>query len=203
MKKGLKGKTTITYIEQQMPNYANTQLYELIEHDENDVPVVYRGQTTQTLHKRLSSHRSNYKRWLKGEANYCTSFEVLKHGNASIELVRIVCCLNKKQANRAEGLFIREQPSCINIQKNYEKKEYCEKYYEANKEKIKAKTKGYRNANTEVLHVYHKEYRKKNKETIKASKAKKTTCECGAVICLGDIAKHRKTWKHTHDFIHL
>ena len=212
-----------------MPNYAETQLYELIEYDENGEPVVYRGHTTGPLRKRLSVHRSNFKSWLNGKKKYCSSYEVLKHGNARIELVRVVCCLNKKDASRAEGLFIRELPTCVNIRKNYEKKEYYEankqkliakqaEYYEANKEVVKAKHAKYYETNKEVVKEYYTEYYEANKqkliakqaeyyeankEVVKAREAEKVTCECGAVICRGKLSRHRNTLKHIHDFIHL
>ena len=199
-----------------MPNYANTQLYELIEHDENGNPVVYRGHTTQPLHQRLSNHRSHFKKWKEGKYHYVSSFEVLKHGPARIELVRSVCVFNKKEANREEGKFIRELPTCVNINKN----EYGNptEWYKGNKETILARRKEYHQANKEILNAKNKEYREKNKEkllakaknykiankeTLKATRSKKVTCECGAVISQGALAKHYKSWKHIYDFIHF
>ena len=199
-----------------MPNYANTQLYELIEHDENGVPVVYRGHTTQPLHKRLADHRGRFKEWKNGKNKYCSSFEVLKHGPARIELVRVVCCFNVKEANREEGKFIRELSECVNIRKNtfttfaeYRKanKEARSanhaEWYEANKQTILAKKKEYRQTNRDTILAKKKEYRKANNETIKAKRSEKVTCECGAVVGRGDISRHHNTWKHIHDFIHL
>ena len=200
-----------------MVNYAETHLYELIEHDENGNPVVYRGHTTQPLHKRLAAHRNHFKEWKSGEKKrFCSSFEVLKHGPARIELVRTLCCFNKKEANREEGKFIRELPTCVNIIKNTFTT-FAE-YYQTNKETIKVKEKAYRKknketifaqkkayrlANNETIHAKKKAYRLANKETIRAKHAEKVTCECGAVIRHNDISRHRNTWKHIHDFIHL
>jgi hypothetical protein len=198
-----------------MVNYANTQLYELIEHDTQGNPVVYRGHTTQPLHKRLASHRDDFKRWKEGKQNYVSSYEVLKHGPARIELVRVVCCFNKKEANREEGKFIRELPTCVNIRKNYSNfaemydanKETIlakqKKYYQANKETKLSKAKEYRNANKETIYAKMKEYRNANKETLNAYKAEKIQCECGAIIARNNLINHRKTWKHFCDFIHI
>jgi hypothetical protein len=198
-----------------MPNYANTQLYELIEHDENGNPVVYRGSTTQPLHQRLAGHRSKFIEWNNEKTNYCSSYEVLKHGPARIELVRVVCCLNKKEANREEGKFIRELPTCVNLRKNYANhaerykvnKEIVsakgKEYRNANKETIKARKKAYRLANQEAMIEKAKAYYQTNKETIKIKKAEKVTCECGAVSRYNHLARHRNTWKHFNDFIHL
>jgi hypothetical protein len=232
-KKELKWKPKYIVIDRQMPNYAETKLYEFISHDENGEPVVYRGHTTQSLSKRKNEHISKYRAWLKDNTKtYCTSYEVLKHGNARIELVRTICCNNVMEASRAEGLFIRELPTCVNIQKNYEKKEYCEKYYEANKETIIAYKKEYYHTNKDVISSYRKEYRKANnetmsakdkkwyeakketilekkkeyyhanKETIKAKYAEKVTCECGVAFRRNNSTHHRNTWKHINWFIH-
>ena len=182
-----------------MVNYQNTQLYEIIEHDENGEPVVYRGRTSQPLHKRLAAHRKAFKRWKNGKGTYCSSFEVLKHGPARIELVRTVCCFNKKEANREEGKFIRELATCVNIVKNYEKSEW----YEANKDTILTQRKEHYQANKDTILAKDKEYRNANKETIKAKKSEKVTCECGVVMRRDVKARHRNTWKHFNDFIHL
>jgi hypothetical protein len=178
-----------------MVNYANTQLYELIEHDENGNPVVYRGHTTQPLHKRLSEHRNTYKFWLNGKNAYCSSYEVLKHGPARIELVRNVCCFNKKEANREEGKFIRELPTCVNIKKNYQWKEW----YEANKNKILEKKAEYHKENSEKVNKRAAKYYEANKDKI----MEKVMCECGAVIRRSDLSSHRKTMKHIRNFIFL
>ena len=150
-----------------MPNYAETKLYELISHDENGEPVVYRGHTTQPLRNRKSEHISKYRAWLKDNTKeYCTSYEVLKHGKPRIELVRMICCNNVMEANREEGKFIRELPTCVNILKNkYENKA---EYYQANKETRKAKDKEYYQANKDTINARVKEYRKANKDTINA-----------------------------------
>jgi hypothetical protein len=211
-------------------NYQNTQLYELIEHDTQGNPVVYRGHTTQPLHKRLAQHRRDFKQWKKGKSAYCSSYEVLKHGPARIELVRAAPCFTKKEASRVEGLFIRELPTCVNIRKNkyanqaerYEAnketilakhKEYHhanketanarrKEHHKANKETANAKAKAYNQANKETLKAKAKAYYQTNKETISAKLAEKIQCECGAVISRSNLS-HRKTWKHFCDFIHI
>jgi hypothetical protein len=179
LKKELKGKAIHKYIKRQMPNYANTQLYELIEHDTQGNPIVYRGHTTQPLHKRLAGHRKDFKYCKEGKGKYCSSFEVLKHGPARIELVRVVSCFDKREANREEGKFIRELPTCVNICKNYANKgehyqanketklAKSKEYYEENKDNIKAKAKEYQQANKETIKAKDKEYYQANKDTIK------------------------------------
>jgi glycerol-3-phosphate dehydrogenase len=199
-----------------MPNYTETKLYELIEHDESGEPVVYRGHTTQPLHQRLAGHRRDFKLWKEDKYSYVSSYEVLKHGPARIELVRTVCCLNKKEANREEGKFIRELPTCVNILKNkyatraewYEANKdilisKTKAYHQANKQTRNAKQKEYHQANKQTLNAKQKEYRRANKQTILAYKAEKIQCECGAIIARNNLANHRNTWKHFCDFIHI
>ena len=80
------------------------------------------------------------------------------------------------------------------------KKEYDKKKYENNKEKIKEKTKKYRENNKEKIKEKEKKYREnnkeKNKERQKEYNKEKITCECGSIICKGDLSKHKKTKKH-------
>ena len=48
---------------------------------------VYIGSTIQTLQNRLIKHKSGYKRYQSGKGNNMTSYEILKHGDATIELI--------------------------------------------------------------------------------------------------------------------
>ena len=167
-----------------MVNYQNTQLYELIEYDENGQPVVYRGHTTQPLHKRLDLHRRKFKCWKEGKEAYCSSFEVLKHGPARIEFVRSAPCFSKKEANREEGKFIRELPSCVNICKNYTRKDHFDE-------------------NKTAIYQLRCEWRKKNKEKLKEKYLSEIKCECGSSVTYSHLNRHRNTWKHIYDFIHM
>jgi len=51
--------------------------------------------------------------------------------------------------------------------------EYKKQYYTENKDKIKAKSKAYRESNTEFLKAYHKQYSRNNKGKINAICAKR------------------------------
>ena len=202
-----------------MPNYSETKLYELISHDQQGNPVVYRGHTTQPLHKRLSEHHKKYKVWLKDNTKaYYSSYEVLKHGNARIELVRVIHCNNVMEAKRAEGLFIREAP-CVNkyiagrtlkewndehkdkISEDHKKyyqehkdeiKAYCKKYHQEHKDEKKAYKKKYREEHKEEFKQKHKNYYQENKEKW----SEKVTCECGIEIQRVSLLRHCKSKKH-------
>lgn len=78
---------------------------------------------------------------------------------------------------------------CVNSKRPLQtKKEYCEKYYEKNKERCKE---------------YDKQWREKNKEVIAEYKKQKITCECGSIIRYNEKSRHAKTIKHQNYIKHL
>jgi hypothetical protein len=48
----------------------------------------------------------------------------------------------------------------------------------------------------EYQKYFMKKYYDKNRESILAYKRQKYNCGCGSIICVGDIAKHKRTRKH-------
>jgi hypothetical protein len=50
-------------------------------------PLVYVGSTQRTLAERLSVHKANYKRWLRGVGHYLSAWEVVQHADVRIELL--------------------------------------------------------------------------------------------------------------------
>lgn len=77
-------------------------------------PLVYYGSTTQKLlSNRMSSHRTNYKQWLAGKCNNCTSYQILALGDAYIELVEEVEIETKQHLYALEGKYQREN-DCVN-----------------------------------------------------------------------------------------
>ena len=200
-------------------DYSKGKIYTIRSYSTDDV---YIGSTCTTLTKRLSQHKRGYKLWLKKDYTYVTSYEVLKYGDAYIELVEEVACGNKAQLNRREGEVIRSM-SCVN--KNVAGRTQAE-YRGENAEKLAALYKEYRVKNKETIAALQKEYRVKNKETIKAVqkqhyeknkayvlahqkqhyeqnkaqiaalRAEKVTCGCGIVVTRRHLSRHEKTKKH-------
>jgi hypothetical protein len=150
----------------------------------------YIGSTTQALCKRLSLHNSNYKRYLKGTSELVTSFEIIKLGDAYIELLEAYPCGNRMELTKREGELIRQykhdivnkrvegrnnrqyyednQVQISEQKKQYysENKEQIKKYLQNNKFQIAEKAKQYRQANKEKTKEYNKKFYKKNKEAI-------------------------------------
>ena len=191
-----------------MSKYSNSKIYKLTS---SQTDKVYIGSTTQTLTKRLSKHKSNFKRWKNGKYSYTSSYELIKYDDVYIELLELCPCSNKMELCRREGKMILDN-NCVNKHvagrtkkesatiyrhKNKEKiKERKKEYVEANKEKIKEYKKEYDEANKERLKERRKEYVEANKEKIKEMMNEKFTCECGGKYTYANKSQHFKSKKH-------
>ena len=60
------------------------RIYSIRSHQTTDI---YIGSTTQILCKRLADHRREHKRFLEKNIKYVSSFKILEHGDAYIELL--------------------------------------------------------------------------------------------------------------------
>ena len=76
---------------------------------------VYIGGTFQPLNKRFSEHKSQYKRWLRGDSKalYYSSYEILKLGDAYIERVDTHDCLTVGELCDHEAHY-QQDTNCIN-----------------------------------------------------------------------------------------
>jgi len=171
------------------PNkYHTSKIYKISSSQCNKF---YIGSTIQTLNKRLSAHKTNYKSYEKGIRHYTTSYEVVKYDDAIIELIKDVKCENRKQLEKIEGECILEHHNRI-LNKRVEGRTRKE-YYEMNSEKIKGQSK----ANYEANKDKKKEYYQANKEKLH----EKFNCECGGKYIFSEKARHAKTKMHQL-FIH-
>ena len=140
---------------------------------------IYIGSTTQKLCNRMSGHRASYKKWLSGSNKYTTSYEILKYGDAYIELIIDVEYDNKQDLFKIEGKYIREM-ECVNKMiagrttnewvidnKEYHTKK-CAEYYIANKDIIKQTSKKYSLEHSSTIKEKKKEYYNKNYDDIQA-----------------------------------
>ena len=146
-----------------MPDYKNAKIYCIRSHKTDKI---YIGSTTLPLCKRMTCHIIDYKRWLKGKHNYATSYEIIKLGDAYIELLETYSCSCKEELHKKEGGYIRKM-KCVNKYiPGRKQKERNEKYRKMNKDKIKQKQIEYRKRNKERINKNAREYRKRNKERI-------------------------------------
>lgn len=88
-----------------MASYANSCIY-TIRSPHTD--KYYIGSTRTPLRKRMHSHKKAYDAWCKDNTKlYYTSFEVLKYGDAYVELLEEYPCENVQQLHKKEGEHIR------------------------------------------------------------------------------------------------
>ena len=120
--------------------YGRGKIYTIRSHQ---TELFYIGSTTNTLVKRFSNHKAEFKR----DTLSSTSKDILKFEDAYIELLEDYPCENKNQLNRREGERIREfRDSCVNIGiAGRTKKEY----YTENKERENERSRLYKSENKE------------------------------------------------------
>ena len=119
-----------------MPDYTKAKLYALRSRLTDDI---YIGSTCSPLSKRLWGHRKHYRMYGNKKYHYLTSFEILKHPDHYIELLRAVPCATKEELMKLEGDEIRAT-ACVN--KRIEGRTN-KQYYEDNKERLLETAKEY------------------------------------------------------------
>ena len=168
-----------------MPNYQLGKIYAIRSYLTDEV---YIGSTCSPLSARMSGHRSAYKLYLEGKGNNVSSYEVLQHGDAFIELLEEFPCANRVQLCKREGELIRAT-DCVNKNvagrtrkqyrddhkvgiKQYRKdnKDKIKQYYQDNKIETSAYGKQYREDNKVKIARFQKQYRDDNKEQLDEKK---------------------------------
>ncbi len=92
------------------PDFNNSKIYKIVSHQTDKI---YIGSTTSRLSKRLTEHKSDYKRYLNGKHHYVTSYEVVKYDDCDIILLESVEC-NSKDELRARERYWIECSDCVN-----------------------------------------------------------------------------------------
>ena len=87
------------------------RIYKLTSSETYDV---YIGSSVQTLDKRLTYHKHDYRRYLKGVQHYITSYEIVKYVDATIELIHEGEFANIKEMHKMEGEYIQKTENCVN-----------------------------------------------------------------------------------------
>jgi len=115
-------------------DYKNGKIYRIVC---NETGLCYVGSTTQTLTKRLSRHKLNFRQYLNEKYHYVSSFDILEKNNYDIVLIEEYPCENKNQLHKRERHYI-ETMDCVNKRiPTRPKSEYSKIYIEENKEKKK------------------------------------------------------------------
>jgi hypothetical protein len=152
-----------------MPDYTKGKIYAIRSHQTEEV---YIGSSVQTLCVRLAGHRRSYNHYMNGDNHYVTSFDILKYGDAYIELIEHHSCLCKEELHKREGQLIRETPNCVN---KHIAGRTNKEYNEDNKDKIKQASKQYRDENKDRLNQQSRQYYEDNKDKI--AQQQKQYCE--------------------------
>jgi hypothetical protein len=126
-----------------MVNYQQGKIYMIIC---NKTGIKYIGSTCKKyLSQRLCQHRCQYNRYQLGVLpSYYSSFDVLKNGDYSIELIESFACNNRDELHKREGEIMRST-QCVNrniigrppeeIERSL--KIYRRNYYTTNIEKVR------------------------------------------------------------------
>ena len=176
------------------------KIYKIVDNTNDNI---YIGCTCKTLKERLSGHKSDYKKYLKGLCGNITSFDILKNNDYKIELLEDCKIKTKDELTSRERHFI-EHNDCVNkvipgrTDKEYRdaNKENKKQYYDLNKEHLIEKKKIYRDANKEKIDNYQKAYRITNRDKIREHKNQKYDCECGGKYIKNHKSRHLKSLKH-------
>ena len=158
-----------------MPDYQHAKIYKIFSYENDEV---YYGSTIDTLSRRMTGHRTMYKKYKEGKSNNnYTSFKIIELTSAKIELVENYPCNSKEELLQREGYYIKNN-NCVNknipgrTPKEYceenkeQRKEYNKVYYEQNKEHKKEYRKKYGEANKEKHKKYMKEYHQRKKKEL-------------------------------------
>ena len=172
-----------------MTIYYESKIYKITSDQTNDI---YIGSTTKSLNRRLSDHKYDYKRYLRGDYHYVTSFEISKYPDCKIELLELCNFETKEELRRREGEYIQNN-NCVNkCVAGRTIKESSKKWRNENKNYISEYNKKWRNENKEYLNDYQKKYQDENKDKLN----KKYVCLCGGKYTARNKSAHHKSKKH-------
>ena len=186
-----------------MPNYSQGKIYKIVS-EETD--KVYIGSTTKKyLCERMADHNSSYHRLINGTGKkQCSSYEIIKHGDAKIILLEKYPCEDKDELKAREQYWIDKNKSVNAIKAfigkgedkiKYVKEQAKENYSKNKNHKLEYQSQYYQE-NKEKCLDWHKQNREKNGDKIKAKKSKKEMCKCGMEYSHSNYARHSKTKKH-------
>jgi len=167
-----------------MVNYKQGKIYKI---ECNVTGLIYIGSTCKKkLSQRMSEHRSNYRKHMKGKKKYLSSFKVMENNDYDIILIEDYPCKSKDQLFARERYYTNEI-ECVNIRKNQGRiLEIGQKEYD------KERNKEYYEKNVETIQIKNKEYYDKNKGKLN----EKFTCSCGGKYIHCNRSRHMKTKKH-------
>ncbi len=191
-------------------DYSKTIIYKIVC-DDLSVKDCYVGHTTN-MSKRKWGHKSVCNND-KNKAHNHKIYKIIRENggwdNWNMLLVEKFPCKDKYDACKREREVYEELDAKMNMLIPYRTqeeikqyhKQYDQEYYQTNKEYKKQKFKEYNQANKQKISAYKKEYNQayyqKNKQRILEQEKQKIECDCGSIVCRGEISRHNRTKKHS------
>jgi len=93
---------------------------------------VYVGSTIWSLIKRFAKHKKDFKRWQHQKMHYISSFEIIQHSDAEIELLHEDEFESIQELRELEKLWVSKMDTvnrCRPIRTEEELREYQKTYY--------------------------------------------------------------------------
>ena len=160
---------------------------------------IYIGSTIQTLEHIFECHKKDYDRYLNGTHNYMSSFDLIKLGNATIQLIENYNCLSKKELCARQRYYMENTQNILNkMIPGRTKKEY--RTLTEVKDKEQERYKLFKQTPQYKIRL---EKQKLDKQTTeyKAKQAKITKCICGCDIKQACMSAHLKSNTHRNSNI--
>ena len=188
--------------------YDNGKIYKITS---PHTDKIYIGSTTTSLKQRYHSHKTNYN---------CSSIDILKHNDATIELIEDYPCNSRYELEQRERYYQEQYKNCIykhkagrtkedakqymdKYNKIYQKenktklKKYNNDYYKKNRDKLLDKSNKYLDDHREQKKAYLKAYYIKNREKQLLDSKKTVICDvCKNSYRVGARKRHELTKKH-------
>jgi len=151
-------------------DYSKGKIYRIVS---NKTDEVYIGSTVQTLNQRFTKHKSDFNRGV-----YCSSAEILKHGDARIEFIKDFPCNSERELSKEEDKYILDCCKVVNcIRASRTRAEWCQ------------------DNRAEILE-HKKKYYEANREQINEKRYEKFDCPCGGKYTKTHKSRHEKSKKH-------
>jgi hypothetical protein len=114
----------------------------------------------------MSSHKQKYKNYLLGKEHNLTSFNLIKYGDAVIELLEEYSCSTKEELLKKEGEYMRGSGKCVN---RCIAGRDAKQYVIDNHETILKNKSEWRKNNRERIREDKRKWRETHKENIRKS----------------------------------
>ena len=209
-----------------MVNYKNGKIYKIVTNDIDTNECYIGSTCRDRLSNRMANHRREYKRWKDGKAGKISSINLFeKYGveNCKIVLIELYPCDSNDELRMREEYWrkvniggavnkVRCHITKDEVLKNKKKyrgdnknkiHQYDKKWRSENKDKVSKRMLIYRENNKDKIAKQSKKWRSENKDKVKQFYEKrkikskeKIRCECGAIISIQCMSKHKKRQIH-------